>query len=167
MEKHALDPAEIAGVFESCPFTSLRKASRVATAIFDHATESLGLKSTQLAILVSAALHGPTTIRELAEETVMDPSSLSRALPRLEDMGLIEKAVGQSKRSRVITVTDAGYAKIKEAVPIWQGVQAQMLAAVGQNEHPVLLDLLRRAAAMEGYGIAKNGLKTNGSAGHV
>ena len=152
MNKHVLDPIEIAGVFESCAYTSLRKASRVATSIFDNATESLGLKSTQLAILVSAALHGPTTIRRLAEEAVMDPSSLSRALPRLEEMGLIEKSVGASRRSRVVTVTDAGFAKIKEAVPIWQGVQAQMLAAVGPSEHGMLLELLRKAAMMEGYG---------------
>lgn len=155
MNKHVLDPMEIAGVFETCAYTSLRKASRVATSIFDNATESLGLKSTQLAILVSAALHGPITIRRLAEETVMDPSSLSRALPRLEEMGLIEKVVGESRRSRVVTVTDAGFAKIKEAVPIWQNVQAQMLEAVGPQQHDLLLDLLRRAAAMEGYGMPR------------
>lgn len=155
MNKHRLDPVEIAGVFESCAYTSLRKASRVATSIFDQATESLGLKSTQLAILVSAAIHGPTTIRELAEQTVMDPSSLSRALPRLEEMGLIEKAVGESKRSRVVTVTDAGYAKINEAVPIWQSVHAQMLKAVGPGEHEQLLNLLGKAATMDAYGSAK------------
>ena len=149
MTKQALDPAAIAGVVDACAYTSLRKASRVATSIFDHATESLGLKSTQLAILVSAAVHGPTTIRNLAEETVMDPSSLSRALPRLEEMGLIAKVVGESRRSRTVTVTEAGMEKIKEAVPIWQAVQAQMLAAVGHQEHKVLLDLLRRAIAID------------------
>ena len=110
MTKQAMDAAAIASVADACAYTSLRKASRVATSIFDHATESLGLKSTQLSILVSAALHGPTTIRNLAEETVMDPSSLSRALPRLQEMGLIAKVVGTSRRSRTITVTDAGMA---------------------------------------------------------
>lgn len=152
MNKNVMGPTEIAGVFESCAYTSLRKASRVATSVFDHATESLGLKSTQLAILASAAVHGPITIRKLAEETVMDPSSLSRALPRLEDMGLIEKAIGESRRSRVITVTDAGYDKIVEAVPVWQRVHAQMLEAVGQQGHQQLLCLLRLATAMNGYG---------------
>ncbi len=156
MNNNMVDSAELAGVFETCAYTSLRKASRVATSIFDHATESLGLKSTQLAILACAAIHGPITIRELAEETVMDPSSLSRALPRLEDMGLIEKAVGESRRSRVVTVTDAGFAKIMEAVPVWQSVQAQMLEAVGKQEHPLLLDLLRRATAIDGYGVHRN-----------
>ena len=159
MREHSLDSAEIAGVIDTCAYTSLRKASRVATSIFDHATESLGLKSTQLAILVSAAIHGPVTIRKLAEETVMDPSSLSRALPRLEEMGLIDKAVGESRRSRVVTVTDAGYAKIKEAVPVWQSVQAQMLKAVGKQEHELLLDLLRRATAIDGYGAHRQGTK--------
>lgn len=151
MTKQALDTEAIASVVDACAYTSLRKASRVATSIFDQATESLGLKSTQLSILVSAALHGPTTIRNLAEETVMDPSSLSRALPRLEEMGLIEKAVGASRRSRTITVTEAGLAKIKEAVPVWQAVQAQMLEAVGPDEHKVLLGLLRRAITIDGY----------------
>ncbi len=151
MSRQALDATAITGVVDACAYTSLRKASRVATSIFDQATESLGLKSTQLSILVTAALHGPTTIRNLAEETVMDPSSLSRSLPRLEEMGLIKKAICESRRSRTVTVTEAGFNKIREAVPVWQNMQAQMLKAIGPDEHEILLALLRRAISIDAY----------------
>ena len=140
---------EMAAIIEACTCTTLRKASRVVTSLFDQAFEPTGLKSTQLAVLLAAAVHGPTTIRELAEASVMDPSSLSRARPRLEEMGLVQKTVGTSKRTKMIEVTETGLSKILEAGPYWEIAQQIFVEAVGEEDHPILLEYLNRAISVD------------------
>jgi DNA-binding MarR family transcriptional regulator len=138
----------LAAVIEACTCTTLRKASRVVTSLFDQAFEDTGLKSTQLSVIMAVAVHGPTTIRRLAELAVMDPSSLSRALPRLEEMGYISKTIGVSKRSRSVEITEAGLAMILQTGEMWEKAQVVFTEAIGSNDHPVLLDLLGRTISV-------------------
>jgi|SRR6056297_644073 len=134
----------MAALIDACACTTLRKASRVVTSHFDQAFGGTGLKSTQISVMLAVAVHGPTTIRRLADAAVMDPSSLSRALPRLEQLGYIKKSIGQSRRSREVEITEEGLSLIAGIMPIWKSAQNKLLEVIGPGNHSTFLDLLHR-----------------------
>ena len=79
--------AEILG---TCACQQLRKATRVVTQRYDEALRPIGLRSTQLPILVTLAAHGPLFMTDLAESLVLDRTTLIRTLRPLQRRGLIE-----------------------------------------------------------------------------
>ena len=85
-----LDIDAYAEVLATCACLQLRKATRVVTQLYDGALRPIGLRSTQLPILVTLAAHGPLSMTDLAESLVLDRTTLIRTLRPLQRRGLIE-----------------------------------------------------------------------------
>ena len=124
------------GVSETvCAATALRKASRRLAQLYDQALVPCDLKSTQYAILSqieSLAARAPT-MRELADELVMDRSTLGHNLRPLERDGLVETIAGvEDKRVKHIALTKAGQRRLREAKQRWQLAQNQFLSVFGE-----------------------------------
>ena len=117
----------------TCACLNLRKAARAVTQVFDHALQPSGLRSTQLPVLVTLALSGSTTITQLAEELVMDRTSLTRLLKPLESAGLLEIMPGEDRRTRGVSLTDRGKETVANAMPLWEKAQAYVLERVGRR----------------------------------
>ncbi len=64
-------------------------------------------------------------------------------------MGLVQKTVGTSKRTKMIEVTETGLSKILEAGPYWEIAQQIFVEAVGEEDHPILLEYLNRAISVD------------------
>src|SRR5215470_6852850 len=62
----------------TCACFNFRKASRTVTQLFDQILAPIGLRSTQLVILVAAQALGPCGLARLARELVMDRSTITR-----------------------------------------------------------------------------------------
>ncbi len=131
--QHEPDLAKFDFVLTTCVCLNLRKAARAVTQVFDNALQPLGLRSTQLPVLVTLALSGSMTITLLAEELVMDRTSLTRLLKPLEIAGLLEIVPGEDRRTRGVSLTDRGKETVANAIPLWEKAQAYVLERMGRR----------------------------------
>jgi DNA-binding MarR family transcriptional regulator len=129
---------------DACNCGALRKASRRISQLYDAALAPSGIKVTQRGILVEVGRSGPTTVGELAEALVMDSGALTHTLKPLERDGLVDIAVDPAdRRSRLITLTRQGRAKLAETDALWGKAQQGFEAAFGRTDSESLREALR------------------------
>ena len=134
------DPEAYAEVLATCACLQLRKATRVLTQLYDGALRPLGLRSTQLPILVALAGQGPLAVTELADSLVLDRTTLIRTLQPLQRRGLIEVGRDEGGRTRRATLTGVGQEAVAAALPLWAAAQTRVMDELGTSES---LDLQR------------------------
>jgi DNA-binding MarR family transcriptional regulator len=74
---------------EECNCFAVRAAARHVTQSYDQFLAPTGLRTTQFSILAKLKRKGPLTINALAEDMVMDRTTLGRNILPLERDGLI------------------------------------------------------------------------------
>ena len=131
-----------------CNCLALRQASRRVTQLYDRALAPVGLRGTQLPILAELA-SGPRSMKILAAHLGMDRATLGHNIRPLQDQGLIAIAIGQDRRSRMLTLTDAGRTKLRQARGHWRAAQASFETAYGAEEAATLRAMLSRVASID------------------
>jgi len=122
-----------------CPCTALRKASRRISRLYDMAIAESGLKGTQQAIVAEIARSGSIKVGTLAEKLVLDAGALAHALKPLEREGLIMQAVDKTdRRSRLVSLTPAGEAKLAETADLWKKAHDSFERAFGKEQTEAL-----------------------------
>jgi DNA-binding MarR family transcriptional regulator len=117
-----------------CASFNFRKAARVITQLFDNALQPVGLRSTQLAVLLAAGINENATMSQLAEIIVADRTTLTRALKPLFIKGYLKSVTGKDKRKTAITLTDKGHQIILKSVPYWIKAQNRVVKSLGQKK---------------------------------
>lgn len=130
-----------------CACSSLRRASRALTRLYDEALASAGLTTTQFAILRTVERLGPSSVTAIAHATGHERSAMTRNLAPLARARLIEIGPADDPRRRAISLTAAGAAAIRGAEPGWKAVQARVAAELGDG-NAQLLALLGRVEAI-------------------
>jgi DNA-binding MarR family transcriptional regulator len=125
-----------------CVATNIRKASRAISQFYDHALEPSGLKSTQFTLLIAITIHAPISITVLADRIVMDRTTLTRDLQRLEQQGLIEISTGTDKRAKIVELTRAGQVALMAAVPLRAKAQKHIEAQISEERLNTLLETI-------------------------
>ena len=115
-----------------CVSFQLRRTSRAITQLYDAALEPSGIRSTQFALLVAIAKKEPISISDLGDLLVIDPTTLSRSLPKLECMGHIKFVNSSDRRERLVRLTAKGRSVLEKSVPYWRRVQAQVVSNLAQ-----------------------------------
>lgn len=137
---------QLACHFEGCLATSARRLDRVIMALYDDAFRPLGLKSTQVTLLVFIAALGTPRPADLTGPMQIDASTLSRNLERLESLGYIRPADAQDARTKRLALTREGRVVLRKARPIWDRCQARARELLG----PAFADnLVLRAATLQ------------------
>jgi DNA-binding MarR family transcriptional regulator len=152
-----------------CACTTLRKASRAVARLYERHLAAAGLSATQFSILRALERRGTSNLRPLADELVMERTSLYRAVAPLERAGLvlIEAAAGDA-RARRASLTSAGHERIAVALPHWQAAQRRFIESFGSAEYAGFVDDLRRAIAQAGPAARGHAAAaTEASEGHV
>jgi DNA-binding MarR family transcriptional regulator len=135
----------------ACACTTLRKASRAVARLYERHLAEAGLSATQFSILRALQRNGPSNLRPLADELVMERTSLYRAIAPLERSGLVEiEADAGDARARRASLTAAGRERIAVALPHWQVAQRTFIEGFGNTEYAGFIDDLRRAIAQVG-----------------
>lgn len=132
------------GGMHDCTNLALRKASRTITQMYDQALAPCGLKITQFPILVTAARQGPLPVARMAEELVMDRTTLSRNLKPLVRESWVEMIPGKDQRERLIKITDQGKEVLDAALPLWRQAQTEVHAALGDTVWQRLMNDLNK-----------------------
>jgi DNA-binding MarR family transcriptional regulator len=116
----------------ACTCRRLRKVTRRVTQIYDQALAPLDLTITQFGLLAYLAAYGEVSIGELAEESMMDPTTLTRTLQPLERRKLIRIATARDdRRRRNVSLSETGRATFRDAVPLWRKAGAQLGETLG------------------------------------
>jgi len=136
-------------VVENCVCHRTRMAARAVTRLYDDTLRSVGLRATQLAVLVAVGGDNVVSITALAKFMGMDRSTLTRNLTPLERDGFIRVGNEGWRRSRTVEITKKGRSRLREALPLWKEAQETLRRKLGLRRWAVIradLDDLIRAA---------------------
>jgi DNA-binding MarR family transcriptional regulator len=135
---------------EVCNCHAVRAAARHVTQAYDAFLAPTGLRTTQFAILANLKRKGPLTINALAEDMVMDRTTLGRNILPLERDGLIRiQPSGSDRRAKELRLTKAGESRLQAALKGWAAAQARFESAYGAKRAAELRAMLRAVAASE------------------
>src|ERR1700686_2670427 len=129
MPKHTKSAASVDQT--PCNCLALRQAARHISQIYDRQLAQAGLRSAQYSILSKLGRLGAMPISKLAHTMVMERTALSRAIGPLERDGLVKVGAGPDGRTRSVTLTAAGEARLKAAAAHWRRAQEEFEMAVG------------------------------------
>jgi DNA-binding MarR family transcriptional regulator len=133
-----------------CNCLALRQASRHVTQFYDRVLAPTGLRTTQFSILARLKRLGSMTINDLAGELVMDRTTLGRNILPLVRDGLIAVRPGRAdRRSKELSVTEAGGERLRAATKRWAQAQAQFEAVFGSDRTFELRALLHAVATSD------------------
>ena len=135
---------------EDCTCLAVRQAARHITQFYDQHLCGAGLRTTQYSILAKLRRQGPMTINVLADEMVMDRTTLGRNILPLEREGLLSVARSRAdRRSKELRLTDAGAERLRAADEGWKTAQSRFAAAFGDERAVGLRALLRQVSATD------------------
>jgi DNA-binding MarR family transcriptional regulator len=126
-------------IARTCIAVRLRLLNRVVTNLYDEALRPLGLKVSQLNILIATAKLGLARPAQVCEILQLDASTLSRNIKPLQTHGWLEVVPGDDARTQSFRLTPQGRRLIEKAVPAWQEAQRQAAELLG-NEGIAVLD---------------------------
>ena len=131
-----------------CNSTALRKATRRLSQLYDDVLAPSGLRSTQHSLMSQIERTGDLTVSELAEALVMDCSALTHTLKLLERDGLVARVPNpKDGRSRLVTLTKVGRAKLASSKRLWSHAQRRFEAAYGPDHARTLRHALATIAS--------------------
>ena len=114
----------------------LQRAARVIGRRFDESLKPLDLTNGQVSLLIALSRPEAPRISDVAAELAMDRTTLTANLKPLVRRGLIEITPDeQDKRIRRVALTEMGHDLLGQAVPIWKGMHAEVVAG-GHLEQP-------------------------------
>jgi DNA-binding MarR family transcriptional regulator len=132
-----------------CNCLALRQAARLVTQLYDRHLAGAGLRTTQFSVLAKLKRLGPMTINRLADEMVMDRTTLSRNVLPLERDGLIAIKQGTAdKRHRELHLTKAGTDRLRRALKLWEDAQSHFEEQFGATRAAELRSELHAVAVL-------------------
>lgn len=120
-------------IASSCIAVRMRRLNRVITNLYDDALRPLGLKISQLNILIVAARLGLARPAQVCELLQLDESTLSRNVERMRSQGWLECVDEEDGRTHPFRLTAAGSKLIARAAPAWQQAQRQAGELLGSE----------------------------------
>jgi DNA-binding MarR family transcriptional regulator len=136
-------PSSIDTIARTCIAVRLRLLNRVVTNFYDEALRPLGLKVSQLNLLIVAARLGLARPAQVCEVLQLDPSTLSRNVERMRARGWLEVVPEEDARTQPFRLTAQGRRLIEKAVPSWEEAQRRAADLLG-DEGVALLDKAAR-----------------------
>jgi DNA-binding MarR family transcriptional regulator len=128
-----------------CNAGAVRRAGRRLLHMYDTIIAPTGLKQCQYGILAALHARGAAlpSVQELAEELVLDRSTLGQNLRPLERDDFVTLLTDpRDRRVRLIALTKLGIAKFNEAKPYWQTAQERFEEVFGAEEAAKLRSVL-------------------------
>ena len=135
-------------VIDMCACGNLRRATRIVTRRYDDAFRGTGLRSTQLTILMHIAKQDEGAIlSDLSRAMAMDASTLTRNLTPLEKAGYVFAEKTPAGRRRSVRLTEKGEEIVRDAMPLWEEAQTDIVSMLGKDSFERMREDLRRLNA--------------------
>lgn len=121
-------------VLSQCVGARLRTLNRVVTRIYDDQLRPLGIRFSQMNVLMLIVGRGPMTPADIGAVLGLEKSTLSRNLRVLEDQGWIARRPDGSGVGAKLEATALGRETIVEAEVLWQAGQQAALDLLGKSQ---------------------------------
>lgn len=129
-EDAKIDSSEVQ---KQCVAMRTQMAARTVTRLYEEALRPVGLKAGQFTLLMHVYGGAGRSITDLAGQLAMERTTLTRNLAVLEKLGLVAVAPEGDRRTRAITITAAGKAKLDDALPLWRQTQEKVAKVLGTD----------------------------------
>jgi len=133
----------------TCIAVRLRLLNRVVTNLYDDALRPLGLKVSQLNILIVAAKLGLARPAQVCEILLLDTSTLSRNVERMRAHDWLEVVPDEDARAQPFRLTPQGKRLIEKAIPAWEEAQRQATELLGDEGIALLSKAAKKAAVVQ------------------
>ena len=136
-------------IAQECIGVRMRLLSRVVTRIYDDALRPLGIKTSQLNILVVTSLLGLARPAEISSRLMMEISTVSRNVDRMRARGWIA-AIDDEKDARAhqLRLTVEGQRLLEEAKPAWEKAQEEVRNLLGGHGVEAVVCAAEKVRAM-------------------
>jgi DNA-binding MarR family transcriptional regulator len=125
-------------VARECIAVRTRMLNRVVTRLYDDALRPLGLKVSQMNILVAAAKMGTPQPADVCRRLHLDVSTLSRNVERMKARGWLEVVAQRDGRAQPFRLTPDGRRLLERAIPRWAKAQEAATRLLGREAIEVL-----------------------------
>jgi DNA-binding MarR family transcriptional regulator len=113
--------------------------------LYDWVRRKYGLSRPEYVVIYSLALSGGGRARDITRTSGFPKNTLSRAITRLESLGLIlrSRAAGQG-RNQPLNLSETGRALFDESLPIFVEHERAMLSGLTEEERATLSRLMAK-----------------------
>jgi DNA-binding MarR family transcriptional regulator len=136
------DPITMDAVY-TAPGYLFRRMQQIAVALFVEECRAFDLTPVQYAALVAIHTHPGIDATRLSAVIAFDRSTLGNVIERLEAKKLIErKPSAGDKRVKLLTLTKAGAALLRDIAPAVAQAQVRMLQPLKASDRKALMALM-------------------------
>lgn len=121
----------INSIADECIAVRLRILNRAVTKIYDDALRQLGLRVSQMNILVAAGKMDPARPADICRLLHLEVSTLSRNVERMKSRGWLKVIPDEDGRAQPFELTDEGRKLLEKALPEWKKAQQKAEAVLG------------------------------------
>ncbi len=135
-------------IAQECIAVRMRLLNRVVTKTYDDALRPLGIKTSQLNILVVTARLGLARPAEISDRLKMDISTVSRNVDRMRAKGWIEVVDDEhDARAHQFRLSAPGRQLLEKVKPAWEKAQAEVKKLLGGSEVAALVGAAEKVRA--------------------
>ena len=127
-----------------CICINLRRASNAVTEYYDRALDSTGISVNQYSLLSHIVKIAPCTTSSLADEVMLERTTLTRNLKRLLEDGYICDLAESRARDHKYVLTEKGEAVLNQARPLWRQAQEDIRCNIGEKDLNQFMETLNR-----------------------
>jgi DNA-binding MarR family transcriptional regulator len=120
-------------IARECIGVRTRILNRVVSSQYDEVLAPLGLKGSQLNVLVAVGSAERTKPNDLIRRLRIDQTTLSRNVDRMCKEGWLALEPDTDQRSHWITVTPKGRHLLDQAYPAWKAAQDKLAKRLGAD----------------------------------
>jgi len=125
-------PEQLKQIARECPGFQARSTARAITRFFNAYFRSLDVTSEQFSLLIGIEAAKGITVAELAAESGVDTTTLSRNVQVLEKRELV-RGVGRGRAGKQLELTLTGRSLLEKAVPLWRRARTELAAVLGES----------------------------------
>jgi DNA-binding MarR family transcriptional regulator len=119
---------------EECLCSPVRQVHRALSSIYDEALRPVGLTISQLIVVVAIDRMGDeATPTLLAKTLLLEKSTVTRDLMRLEENGWVVRRAGKDARRVCLSLSASGERLLEKAVVPWREAQALARKMLGPH----------------------------------
>jgi DNA-binding MarR family transcriptional regulator len=127
-----------------CICSTLRRASRAVTNLYDLVLAPSGLRVTQFLVLKALHERGRIAQCDFARDQDVAVETLTRRFGALRRKGLVEMRLGERHGERIYSLTAEGRRAFVAALPYWERAQERLHNVLGASDTRTLLDICER-----------------------
>jgi DNA-binding MarR family transcriptional regulator len=146
------DSGPVDRIASDCIAVRVRLINRVVSGIYDEALRPLGIRVSQMNILVIVARLGEARPVDVCRMLRLEKSTLSRDVEVMKARAWLESDPPAGGRNQVLRITAGGRDLITRAAPAWHSAQAEAGRLIGESG----VEALRQVAARLGLGDSRS-----------